>query len=96
MTDVVGYDILRDWLESEGYSADDLNTFDGWIGRGDHVLVYEERDLSSPFLGDKIIVSYGSDQAQIERSQYPEPPQRLPDIGEIIRWRYVLIKVGVL
>lgn len=70
-----------------------LSRVNSWISRGDNVLVYENRDLGHPHIGDHIYVSYGGVNAQIERSQFPEPPQSLPDIGGIIGWRYQLVGV---
>jgi hypothetical protein len=44
--------------------------------------------MGHPGMGDKKFVSYGSPTAQLEVN---EPPQRLPDIGGDINWRYWLI-----
>jgi hypothetical protein len=59
-----------------------------WFNRGDGCAVYENHDMGHPGMGDKKFVSYGSPTAQLEVN---EPPQRLPDIGGDINWRYWLI-----
>jgi hypothetical protein len=59
-----------------------------WLERGDGAAVYENHDLGHPDLGMPKIVSYGSSQAMLEVS---EPPERLPDIGGSINWRFVLV-----
>jgi hypothetical protein len=58
-----------------------------WFARGDGAAVYQNHDFGSPNQGHIKIVSYGSAQAQLEG----EPPDRLPDTGDFINWRYVLI-----
>lgn len=65
-----------------------------WIERGDHVAVYENQDLGHHGLGNKQIVSFGSERAQLEVSQ-EDLPHRLPDIGGSINWRYQLVSVYV-
>jgi hypothetical protein len=59
-----------------------------WLERGDGVAVYENHDFSSPGLGDHQITSFGSPAAQLE---VDTPPERLPDIGSQINWRFVLV-----
>jgi hypothetical protein len=59
-----------------------------WLARGDGAAVYENHDLGHRDLGQPQIASYGSAAAQLETSV---PPERLPDIGGRINWRYVLI-----
>jgi hypothetical protein len=61
-----------------------------WLDRGDGATVYENQDLGHLQLGDKKIMSYGSPAAQLEGT---EPPERLPDIGSQINWRYRLIGI---
>jgi hypothetical protein len=61
-----------------------------WFNRGDGCAVYENADMGHPELGHLQFVSYGSSAAQLEMD---EPPQRLPDIGNRINWRYQLIGV---
>ena len=59
-----------------------------WLERGDGVAVYENQDFGHPDLGHLQFVSYGSPAAQLETDV---PPQRLPDIGNAINWRYQLV-----
>lgn len=59
-----------------------------WLDRGDGCAVYENHDLGHPDRGHRKCVSYGSKVAQLEEET---PPNRLPDIGSEINWRYVLI-----
>lgn len=66
----------------------DVQTINGWLARGDGVAIYENQDLGHPELGAKQFLSFGSPSAQLE---VDEPPQRLPDIGNKINWRYSLI-----
>jgi hypothetical protein len=61
-----------------------------WLARGDGIAVYENADLGHPELGHRQFLSFGSTQAQIETN---EPPQRLPDIGNRINWRYQLVGI---
>ena len=58
-----------------------------WLDRGDGVAVYKNADLGHPDLGHMQFVSFGSEKAQLE---VDEPPQRMPDIGGAINWRYQL------
>lgn len=58
-----------------------------WLDRGDGVAVYRNADLGHPEIGHLQFVSYGSKDAQIESD---EPPQKMPDIGGAINWRYQL------
>lgn len=71
--------------ELEPSSVEILNR---WLERGDGVAVYENQDLGHPQLGAKQFVSFGSPDAQLE---VDEPPERLPDIGNKINWRYCLV-----
>ncbi len=59
-----------------------------WLARGDGAAFYENHDLGHRDLGMCQIVSYGSPAAQLETD---DPPERLPDIGGRINWRYVLV-----
>ena len=59
-----------------------------WLDRGDGCAVYENHDLGHPGVGHKQFVSFGSTAAQLETDT---PPQRLPDIGNAINWRYQLV-----
>lgn len=59
-----------------------------WLTRGDGAAIYENHEMGNPEAGNPQIVSYGSPSAQIEAD---EPPELLPDIGNQINWRYVLV-----
>lgn len=61
-----------------------------WLSRGDGIACYENQDMGHPGLGDRKFCSYGSSAAQLETDT---PPERLPDIGGEINWRYTLIGV---
>lgn len=63
------------------------DTVNRWLQRGDGIAVYQNVALDSAGLGHRQFVSFGSAAAQIETS---EPPQRLPDIGNAINWKYQL------
>lgn len=80
-----GAEILDYWQEGSARVFAQVN---GWRARGDGAAVYENHDLGHPDLGDQRIVSFGSAAAMIESD---EPPERLPDIGGTINWRYVLV-----
>jgi hypothetical protein len=58
-----------------------------WLERGDGAAVYQNHDLGHHELGHYQIVSYGSPAAQLGAES---PPERLPDIGGHINWRYTL------
>jgi hypothetical protein len=58
-----------------------------WLIRGDGVAIYENALLGHPGAGDLRLVSYGSERAQLE---VDIPPDRLPDIGNQINWRFQL------
>jgi hypothetical protein len=69
-------------------------SFKDWLARGDGVAVYEDQYLGGANYGHKKFVSFGSHEAQLEVDQSGLrglPPQRLPDIGNTVNWRYVLI-----
>jgi hypothetical protein len=70
-----------DWAESA------MTLIDSWAARGDGAAVYENADLGSAGMGEIKVVSFGSPVAQLEGA---EAPERLPDIGGDINWRYVL------
>jgi hypothetical protein len=72
----------------EGLSPSALNTIGRWFERGDGVAVYENVDLGHSELGQRKYVSFGSETAQLETD---DPPERLPDIGNAINWRYRLV-----
>jgi len=65
-------------------------TVNRWLRRGDGLAVYENHDLGSPEMGHRQYASFGSAAAQLETQA---PPDRLPDMGQRINWRYVLVGV---
>lgn len=62
-------------------------TVNVWLARGDGIAVYQNVELGHPDAGHCKFVSYGSPAAQLESET---PPDRLPDIGNVINWRYWL------
>jgi hypothetical protein len=58
-----------------------------WLERGDGVGIYQNQELGSDQAGHRQYVSFGSPAAQLIEDP---PPQRLPDIGGSINWRYQL------
>jgi hypothetical protein len=76
-------DELKEVLDKENWPL-----VNRWLERGDGVAIYENHDMGSHDVGHKKFVSFGSVTAQLE---VQEPPQRLPDIGGQINWRYQLI-----
>lgn len=79
-------DVVRDWPAAETVEAERLTR--RWLERGDGVAFYQNHDLGHPEAGDYQITSYGGRAAQIE---VDDPPERLPDIGKKINWRYTLV-----
>lgn len=82
---------LTDYLDSQGdpeWRDQTMALIGRWLERGDSAAIYENHDLGHPEMGSCRIASYGSAAAQLEMSY---PPDRLPDIGNQINWRYVLI-----
>jgi hypothetical protein len=77
-----------DELAEELYTLGALDHINGWLVRGDGVAVYENMDMESMSFGARKYVSFGSADAQLETNT---PPQRLPDIGGQINWRYQLV-----
>lgn len=70
-----------------------LPSLNNWLERGDSVLVYENRDLGHPGLGHVVFISFGSAEAQIERTEFATPPEFLPNglpATNYVGWRYVL------
>jgi hypothetical protein len=59
----------------------------GWLQKRKGVAVYRNSDLGHPQVGAVKMCSYGTPEAQIEGDH---PPDRLPDIGGEINWRFVL------
>lgn len=76
---------------SNRYLLDAIALVNRWLARGDGVALYRNEDLSHPELGHTQIMSFGSPQAQLEVEDAAELPDRLPDIGTRINWRYWLV-----
>lgn len=69
-----------------------LDRLNGWIERGDGIAVYENVELGHPQCGHRQYVSFGGPEAQLEDVPFGQaPPERLPDIGNAINWRYRLV-----
>ena len=83
-------DQLRTWVDGKYDEEADgaWAKIQRWLDRGDGAAVYENHDLGHPEVGAPQIASYGSAWAQLE---VETPPERLPDIGGAINWRYSLI-----
>lgn len=80
----------------EAWTNDALGLIDSWIERGDGCAVYRNEDLGHAGMGNLKLVSFGGAAAQLPTSSaggpfHTTPPSRLPDIGDQINWRYVLI-----
>ena len=60
--------------------------------RGDHLVVYRNVDMGHSMLGHAIVMSYGSPEAQIERTEFASVPRKCPvDPGPgLFGWRYML------
>lgn len=80
-------------LEKTGMDEDLWPQAQKWIDRGDGVAVYENQEIGHLNCGHRKFVSFGSEKAQIEIGEADSPPQRLPDIGGDINWRYILIGI---
>ncbi len=74
--------------EYEDQAPEVIMLVERWITRGDGAAVYQNHDLGHPQLGMPKIVSFGSPAAQLETDT---PPDRLPDIGNQISWRFTLV-----
>lgn len=74
-------------LRDEEYTPENVAMINRWLARGDGAAVYENVDLGHRHLGHKQITSYGSPAAMLE---VDTPPERLPDIGNSINYRYYL------
>jgi hypothetical protein len=72
----------------EGQAPEVMELVSRWLARGDGAAVYENQDFGHRDLGQCQIMSYGSPAAQLETA---DPPERLPDIGGRINWRYRLV-----
>ena len=49
--------------------------------------MYENAEIGHPNSGHLKALSFGSPQAQLE---VDSPPERMPDVGRDINWRYML------
>jgi len=58
-----------------------------WLAQGYNVAVYENQDLSSRDVGNRVFLRVGKD------STLKTAPKRLPDTPKLIGWRYWLIHV---
>lgn len=74
-------------LAEEQLEPGGLELVERWIARGDGVAIYRNVLLGHPQLGHRQLVSFGSPAAQLE---VDTPPDRMPDIGGSINWRYTL------
>ncbi len=81
--------IFDDWGPDK--APDQIALINRWLQRGDVAAIYENAEIGHPLAGQLKIPSYGSDQAQLERAQFPDgPPRQMPDIGSTVNWRYQL------
>ena len=81
-------DELLDGLQKALEAPEDARTvINRWLARGDGVAVYVNVELGHPEFNHHQYVSFGSPEAQIPDAY---PPQRMPDIGSSINWRYQL------
>lgn len=72
--------------------TDALELIDMWTERGDGCAVYRNEEIGHPGMGNLKFVSFGGTNAQIPvPNPQGNPPDRLPDIGTDINWRYVLV-----
>lgn len=84
------------WVELEevrqlAVQQDVVQAVEGLIrrvsARGDGIAVYENVDLGHPEIGLCKFVSFGGENAQLGGDV---PPEKLPDIGSTINWRFML------
>lgn len=82
-------------LVKEEYDESVRNQIQGWIARGDAVVVYENHDLGHFLMGLHVLLSYGSEAAQLPAGQYPEIPPFCPVDAPSAGpgWRYVLVGI---
>lgn len=78
---------LCDYLSDNEFPDDAWDTLNVWFERGDGVAVYQNVAFDHSEFGRIKVVSFGSQDAQLE---VDDPPQRLPDIGNQIHWAYQL------
>lgn len=85
--------VLRSLLAEYGgdaYAEQASVTISRWAADGKGAAIYRNEDMGHPELGRLNVVSYGTPTAQLETAS---PPQRLPDIGGQINWRYCLLGI---
>lgn len=82
MTKTVTADDIRAGLDR--LSLDLLNQ---WLEDGKTVAVYENVELGHPEMGHRKYVTCGTERSQLGMVA----PERLPDIGDQINWRYMLV-----
>ncbi len=84
---ILSRDEMEDLLYGEvGPGPQVKDMVNRWLERGDGIAVYTNADFGSPQMGHHQFTSFGSEAAQL----VGEAPQRMPDIGGAINWRYVL------
>jgi hypothetical protein len=79
------------WELDQAEAEPVLDRINGWLARGDGAAFYVNQDLGHPHLGEYQIVSWGSPVAQLEVLEADDLPERLPDIGGRINWRFTLV-----
>lgn len=70
-----------------GLSPAELGLVNQWLEDGKGVAIYENVDLGHPEIGHRQYVTFGTPKAQLAWTA----PERLPDIGDAINWRYMLV-----
>lgn len=78
-------------LEKTGMNEEFWPQAQKWLDRGDGVAVYENQEIGHSNCGHRKFVSFGSKEALLEEDG--PPPQRMPDIGGDINWRYCLVGI---
>jgi hypothetical protein len=89
MPEIINKKQLAELLD-EANRERNMEIIERWLVRGDSCAVYTNMDLGHPEAGGEKFVSFGSEQAQIEDAV---PPERLPDIGGQINWRFQLTHI---
>jgi hypothetical protein len=82
MTDTEAREAIR-----AGLRPVELELVNQWLEDGKGVAIYENVDLGHPELGHRQYVTFGTPRAQVGEVA----PERLPDIGDAINWRYMLV-----
>lgn len=78
-------------LEETGMDKEFWPQAQKWLDRGDGIAVYQNAEMGHSNCGHRKFCSFGSKQAQLENCDFP--PQRMPDIGDQINWRYILVGI---